>query len=113
MKIKFLFSIIVTVAILPMLSSAYGQVDRGVIFWDYVGPTIGIIILVVICTVPVVIWNHKRQKKNRISKTEKNDSQITSNESKKDKNFLDTIQGRLAKGEISLEEYTELKKELQ
>jgi len=95
-----------------MLSSVYGQVVRDVLFYDYIGPTIGIIILVVICTVPVVIWNYKRQRKNRISKTEKNDPNASSTESKNDKNLLGTIQQRLARGEISLEEYTELKNEL-
>jgi len=112
MNIKFLFSIIVTLIIFPMLSSVYGQVVRSVLFYDYIWPTILIIILVVICTVPVVIWNHKRQRKNRISKTEKNDSKEIPTESKNYKNFLVMIQERLAKGEISLEEYNELKNEL-
>lgn len=94
-----------------MLSSVYGQLDGyDVLAYDYVGPIIGTSIFLVIGIV-VAILIYKRQKKNKISKTEKNDSKVSSIESQNDKNLINTIQERLAKGEISLEEYNSLKKE--
>ncbi len=95
-----------------MLSSVYGQIGTpDVLFYDSVVKIIITLIFIAIC-IPIGILIYKGFKKGKISKCEKNDSKISSNESKKDKNFLDTIQERLAKGEISLEEFNELKKEL-
>jgi len=94
-----------------MLSSVHGQYGGyDVLAYDYVGPIISTSIFLVIGIV-VAILIYKRQKKNKISKTEKNDSKVSSIESQNDKNLINTIQERLAKGEISLEEYNSLKKE--
>jgi len=77
------------------------------------------IILSIIHILQIEKQKQKENKKND-SKTspdvestdKKNDSMVSSTESKNDKNFLGVIQERLAKGDISLGDYTELKNEL-
>lgn len=95
-----------------MLSSVYGQIDTAdVLFYDSIVKIIITLIFIAIC-IPIGILIYKGFKKGKVQKSKKNDSTISSNESNKNKNYLGKIQERLAKGEISVKEYQELKKEL-
>lgn len=109
---KLFFSIISIVIILPMLSSVYGQIDsQNVLFYDSMVKIIITSIFLGVC-IPIGILIY-RGRKGKKSKSKKNESKKDSGKPKKEKNPMDTIQERLVKGEISIKEYQELKKELQ
>jgi len=107
MRTKIFYGILSALIIIPIVISIWVAIVNHVFYLFEVGWVIAISVITLII---IQKYPNKKQKQRN---DEKNDSKESPHlESKDNKNLLGMIQERLAKGEISVNEYQELKKEI-